>query len=69
MKYLIDFIKSKKVEDSKIFNDLKCSKDEATILQLVIKRYIQGVEDSLVIEILQECFEYKKYEYLDYACL
>ncbi len=69
MKYLIDFIKSKKVEDSRIFNDLKCSTDEATILQLVIKRYIQGVEDSLVIEILQECFEYKKYEYLDYLPL
>jgi len=69
LKYLIDFIKSKKVEDSKIFNDLKCSTDEATILQLVIKRYIQGVEDSLVIEILQECFEYKKYEYLDYLPL
>jgi SpoVK/Ycf46/Vps4 family AAA+-type ATPase len=69
LKYLIDFIESHKVQNSKIFNDLKCSVDEALILQLVIKRYIQGVEDNLVIELLQECFEYKSYEYLNYLPL
>jgi len=69
LKYLIDFIESPQVQKSKIFNDLKCSKDEALILQLVVKRYIEGIEDNLVIELLQECFPYKKYEYLEYLPL
>jgi len=69
LKHLIDFIESKAIENSKIFNDLKCSKDEAKILQKVVSRYIEGTEDNLVIDLLQECFDYETYEYLEYLPL
>jgi len=55
LKYVIDFIDSSNVENSEIFKDLQCSVDEASILQTVVKRYIEGVEESIVIELLQEC--------------
>jgi len=69
LKHLIDFIESKEIQNSKIFNDLKCSKDEAKILQRVVSRYVEGTEDNLVIDLLQECFDYETYEYLEYLPL
>ncbi len=65
MKYLINFIESKNVTKTTIYKDLKCSQEEAKILQFICQRFVKGLEETAVLDILQECFEYKEYEYLN----
>ncbi len=65
MKYLIDFIKSKKVKKSKIFPHLKCSEEEAKILQYIVKKHIEGSSESLVYVILTDLYSDKEYEYIE----
>ena len=69
MRYLIDFIESTKVEKSKIFKHLKCTKDEARIIQYICKKYVTGIEEVLVLDILQENFESSNYGYLNHLGL
>ncbi len=64
LKHLIDFIEVKKVETAKIYKDLKCLPEEAKVLQYVCKRFVKGIEETPVLDILQECFKFKGYEYL-----
>jgi len=64
VEYLIDFIKSKDVTKSKIFSQLKCSKEEAQILRYITKKYIIGSEDLNVLDILLDLYEERDYEYL-----
>ena len=64
MDEIIEFIKSKDVEKSAFFKQLKCSKEEAKILQYITKEYISGRETLIVIDILAEFFDVKKYEHL-----
>ncbi|MDR3345752.1 MAG: ATP-binding protein [Campylobacteraceae bacterium] len=64
MEYLIDFLESKNVAKSKIFQHLKCSEDEARILQALIRRYVEGEVDVGVSEILSEIFGRKDYAHL-----
>ncbi len=66
MKYLIDFLENKSIEKSDIFGQLKCTVDEAKILQLLTRKYLQGQEDVTVSEILQELYEGETYEYLSH---
>ncbi len=66
MKYLIDFLENKSIEKSDIFGQLKCTVDEAKILQLLARKYLQGQEDVAVSEILQELYEGETYEYLSH---
>ena len=66
MKYLIDFIDVKNVEEAKIYEHLKCSADEGKILQYMTKRFVTGVEDVVVSEMLQDIFGEEEYIYLDY---
>ena len=67
MKYLINFIKSPDVTQTMIFPDLKCSKEEGIILQFVCQRFVKGLEETAVLDILQECFEStQEYAYLDH---
>ena len=66
MKTLIDFLESKTVEKSLVFAQLKCSLDEAKMLQVLTKRYMQGQDDVLVLEILQELYSDEKYEYIQH---
>lgn len=66
MKYLVDFITVKNVEESKIFEFIKCSKDEGKLLQSMSKKFIAGFEDVLVIDLLQEVFSDKNYAFLDH---
>ena len=66
MKYLIDFIDIKNVEEAKIYEHLKCSNEEGKILQYMTKRFVQGVEDVIVSEMLQDIFGEDDYVYLDY---
>ncbi len=65
MKYLIDFIEAQEVQKSAIFPQLKCSVEEARLLQFVAKRYVQGIEETSVGELLQTLFESEGYAYLE----
>ncbi|MEJ2501317.1 MAG: AAA family ATPase, partial [Campylobacterales bacterium] len=62
--HLVEFIERETVQTSAIFPHLKCSADEARILQVMARRFIGGQEDSGVLELLQELFGEKEYRYL-----
>ena len=64
MKHLINFIEAKDVTQSKIYQHLKCSPQEAKILQYICKRFVKGIEETAVLDILQDNFEAKGYDYL-----
>ncbi|MBU1658568.1 ATP-binding protein [bacterium] len=66
MKILVDFLETKEIEKSQIFTHLKCSVAEAYMLQFLAKRYMQGQDDVLVLELLQELYESSNYEYLEH---
>lgn len=66
MKYLIDFLENKNIEQSHIFTQLKCSVEEAKILQLVTRKFLQSQEDVAVSEILQELYNVEDYDYLSH---
>jgi len=56
LKYLIDFIKAKDIKKSKIYPHLKCSEDEAKILQNIVIKHIEGSSESLVYMVLNELY-------------
>jgi len=56
MNHFIDFIETKSVEKGTIFPHLKCSVDEAKLLQSVCQRYAAGSDESPVLELLRERF-------------
>ena len=53
MKYLIEFIETKKIRDTKIYKELKCSKKEAKILRFIAKKYIEGFDVVSTREIIK----------------
>ncbi|RUM68811.1 MAG: AAA family ATPase, partial [Sulfurovum sp.] len=65
MKHLINFIEGKEVQKTSIFEHLKCSKEEAELLQYICKRYAKGLEEVSVLEMLQEHFSTENYAYLN----
>ncbi len=69
MKYLIEFLESKKVETSHIYEHLKCSIIEAKFLQIMTKEYVSGSVDTSVIGILIKLFGEKNYAHLEQLCL
>ena len=66
MKTLIDFLECTDIKKSAIFPQLKCSEQEARILQALTKRYIEGQDDVLILEILQDIYTDKKYESINH---
>jgi AAA+ superfamily predicted ATPase len=66
LKNLVNFLSTKDIEKSDIFIHLKCSSTEAKMLQYLTKRYMQGEEDVLVLDLLQELFKSDNYEHLDH---
>ncbi len=66
MKHLINFITTTNISKTTIYNDLKCTPEEAMILQYVCQRFVKGLEESAVIDIIQECFESDEYQYLNH---
>jgi len=66
LKVLIEFLEREDVTKSQIFPHLKCSENEAKILQKIAAKYINGREDAYVIDVLQEIFGSKEYEYLNH---
>ncbi|QKJ24517.1 ATP-binding protein [Poseidonibacter lekithochrous] len=65
MKELIDFIKSDKLETTKFFKKLKCTKEEGKILQYLTKEYVGGRDTLVVIDVLTEFYDVKTYQHLD----
>ncbi|RXK04988.1 ATP-binding protein [Halarcobacter bivalviorum] len=65
MNEIIEFIKCKNVEKSTFFKQLKCSKEEAQILQFITRQYISGRDTSMVIDILSEFYDVQNYEHLN----
>ncbi len=66
MKVLIEFLETEDVTKTEIFPHLKCSENEAKILQKVAAKYVAGREDIYVFDMLQELFGDKEFEYLDH---
>lgn len=66
MKEIIDYIKAQNVEKTAFFKHLKCSKEEAKILQYITKEYITGRDTLIVIDILAEFYDIKNYEHLNH---
>ncbi|MFT7824122.1 MAG: ATP-binding protein [Sulfurimonas sp.] len=64
MKYLIEFIETKEITKTSVFKHLKCTEEEALLMQYICQRYVKGVEEIPVIEILQDNFSTEEYKYL-----
>jgi len=66
LKILVDFIQIKNIEASQIFTQLKCSVNEALLLQNLTKKYLQGQDDVLVLELLSELYPSDDYKHLEH---
>jgi len=66
LKTLVDFLQTNEIEKSQIFLHLRCSNAEALKLQYLAKKYMQGQDDVLVLDLLQDLHEGDNYEYLDH---
>ncbi|MBU0720859.1 ATP-binding protein [bacterium] len=66
MKTLVDFLQTKEIEKSQIFIHLKCGTTEAFMLQYLAKKYMQGQDDVVVLDLLQDLYTDEDYKYLDY---
>jgi len=64
LQYLVDFLESKTVQTSQIYEHLKCSIDEAKFLQMMTKEYVLSSVDMGVAEGLIKLFGDKKYAHL-----
>jgi len=66
LKTLVNFLSQKKIEKSDIFIHLKCSSTEAKMLQYLAKKYMEGQDDVLVLELLQDLYKTTNYEHLEH---
>ena len=69
MNEIIKFIQAKDVTTTELFAQLKCSQQEAKILQFMTKEYIVGRDTLLVIDILSEFYDVTKFEHLEKIAL
>ena len=65
LKHLINFIDTKNVQKTLIYKHLKCKEEEAELLQYICMRYVKGLEEVSVLEMLQEKFSAENYVYLE----
>ena len=65
MKEVINFIKAQNVEKTNFFGQLKCSVEEAKILQFMSKEYVNGRDTLGVIDVLGEFYDLKTYKHLE----
>ena len=63
MEYILDFLEND-VEKTKIYPHLKCTKEEAELLKLMLKAYISGIEDNYVYQILNDFYKSEEIESL-----
>jgi SpoVK/Ycf46/Vps4 family AAA+-type ATPase len=64
LRYLIDFLENKNLEKSIIFEHLKSTSEEASILKNMTNEYIKGNVEVIVLDILVSLFGDKQYTYL-----
>ena len=69
LRYLIDFLESQQVQDCYLYEHLKCSHEEAQLLQVLTKEYILGSMDIMVSEVLIKLFGEGNYEHLKHLHL
>ena len=65
MKEVINFIKASDVEKTNLYSQLKCTVEEAKILQFMSKEYVNGRDTLGVIDILGEFYDLKTYKHLE----
>ena len=65
MKELIEFINSKNIEKTAVFNQLKCSLEEAKILQYLTTEYVKGRDAVVIIDVLSVFYNIDKFEHLE----
>jgi len=61
---LIDFVEKSDPVKTKIFGHLKCSREEAKLIQYICRRYVNGEEEISVLNILRENSKEDGYGYL-----
>jgi AAA+ superfamily predicted ATPase len=66
LKTLVDFISKKKIDKTDIFIHLKCTNSEALILRYLATKYMEGQDDIIVLELLQDLYESDKYKHLEH---
>jgi len=64
LQYLIDFLETKDIQKTKIYDQLKCTKEEAEILRHITSKHIKGNEENSVFLILDELFTIDGYDYI-----
>ena len=69
MNEIIKFIKSEELIKTELFAQLKCTLEEAQILQYITKEYIIGRDTLLVIDVLAEFYDIKEYKHLEKIAL
>jgi SpoVK/Ycf46/Vps4 family AAA+-type ATPase len=66
---VIKFLNSKELSQIEIFNNLKCSKEEAKILQFMLKLYVKGNDTNIVIDILNDLYSDESYTHISKVSL
>jgi SpoVK/Ycf46/Vps4 family AAA+-type ATPase len=66
LKNVIDFIQASKIEKTVLYPQLKCGLKEAGLLQLITQKYVQGSEEVVVLDILQERYGLDEFVYLEH---
>ncbi len=64
MRYLIDFLETKTLETCIIFEHLKSTKQEATLLKEITKKYISGNVEVVILDTLVTQFGDKNYSHI-----
>ncbi|EHU7004869.1 ATP-binding protein [Campylobacter coli] len=62
---LKEFLSLKNIEESQIYKELKCSKNEALILRELCKNYVISISSIYAFTLLTGIFGSEKYSYLD----
>ena len=65
MNNVTKFLKSTELDGLEIFAQLKCTHEEARILQFMLKQYVSGAETLSVIEVLGESYNIAELGHLD----
>ncbi len=65
MHYLIDFLERDDIKKTEIYEQLKCTEEEATILRFFTKLHVKGTEENSVYLALTELYSEKDYKYIE----
>ena len=65
MKDFLIFINSTNLRKTQLYSQLKCTLQEAKILQYISKEYVQGRDSIMVLDILSQFYDLEKYEHIE----